>query len=120
MYQGSKSVLDYFSKVSVVCKFLIKLTPKDYVTDSTFPQNIITEEAAGAHVDKDIFEANRALIAMEILRQHVNKEEQIQLVTSNYFSLLWYNSEVWNMSKVSANTIKTLFFCHRSRIKSVL
>jgi hypothetical protein len=29
LYQGSKSVLDYFSEVSEVCKFLIKLTPKD-------------------------------------------------------------------------------------------
>jgi hypothetical protein len=43
-YQGSKSVLDYFLEVSKVCKVLIKLTPKDYVTDY-----IITEEAAGAH-----------------------------------------------------------------------
>jgi hypothetical protein len=52
-YQGSKSVLDYFSEVSEVCKALIRLTPKDYVTDLTFPQNIITEAAAGAHEKLD-------------------------------------------------------------------
>jgi hypothetical protein len=49
LYQGSKSVLDYFTEVSKVFKFLIKLTLKDYVTDLNFPQNIITEDAAGAH-----------------------------------------------------------------------
>jgi hypothetical protein len=30
LYQGSKSVLDYFSEVSEVCKVLIKLTSKAY------------------------------------------------------------------------------------------
>jgi hypothetical protein len=29
LFQGSKSVLDYFSEVSEVCKVLIKLTTKD-------------------------------------------------------------------------------------------
>ncbi len=41
LYQRSKSVLDYFSEVSEVCKVLIKLFPKDYKTDLTFPKNII-------------------------------------------------------------------------------
>ncbi len=51
LFQGPRSVLDYFSEVSQVCKVLIKLTPKDYVTDLTFPVDIIIEgrgEAAQA------------------------------------------------------------------------
>jgi hypothetical protein len=49
LYKGSNSLLDYFSEASKVCRVLIKPTPKDYVTDLTFPLDIITEEAAGAH-----------------------------------------------------------------------
>ncbi len=43
VFQDSKSALEYFSEVSQVCKVLIKLTQKDYVTDLTFPADIITE-----------------------------------------------------------------------------
>jgi hypothetical protein len=44
VFQGSKSVLDFFSQeLSQVFKVLIKLTPKDYVTDLAFPEDIITE-----------------------------------------------------------------------------
>jgi hypothetical protein len=40
--------LDYFLEISQVCNVLIKLTPKDYVGDITFPPEIITETAVAA------------------------------------------------------------------------
>jgi hypothetical protein len=39
-----------FLEVGQVCKLLIKLTPKDYITDLTFLPEII-KEAAGAVAD---------------------------------------------------------------------
>jgi hypothetical protein len=44
LYQGSRSVLDYFSEISQVCK----ITPKDYFIDLTFPPEIITEGVGAA------------------------------------------------------------------------
>jgi hypothetical protein len=48
LYKGSTSFKDYFPEVSHICKILIKLTPKDCVTNLTFPQEIIQEEAGAA------------------------------------------------------------------------
>jgi hypothetical protein len=42
-----------FSEISQVCKVLIKLTPKDYITDLALPPEFI-EEAAGAAADVTI------------------------------------------------------------------
>ena len=50
LHQGSRSVLDYFSEVGEVIKMLVKLTPKDYETDLTIPDDIILE-AEGANAD---------------------------------------------------------------------
>jgi hypothetical protein len=40
----SKSMLDFFSKVSQVCYLLIKLTPRSYVADLMFPPEIIEKK----------------------------------------------------------------------------
>ncbi len=37
-------MLGYFSKISQVCKELMKLTPKDYTIDLTFTPEITKEE----------------------------------------------------------------------------
>jgi hypothetical protein len=81
LYQVSKSVLDYFLDVRDFCKVSIKLSTKDYMTDLTFPQDIITEEAAGAHSQLDpmnfISDANK---------QNLNKHwgEKIAIATANF------------------------------------
>jgi hypothetical protein len=67
--QGNRSVLDYFSEVIEVIKMLVRLTPKDYETDLTVPDDLITEAAgaaAGAVVQRNHFnglnDANRLAI----------------------------------------------------------
>ncbi len=53
LYQGTRSTINYFSGVSQICTVLNKLSPKDYVTDLTFPLDSIIE-AVGAAADVNI------------------------------------------------------------------
>ena len=67
-----------------------------------------------------ITRANKALNAIRLIRRYFNTKELLQLLTSNYYSILYYNSEVWmisslkvilknNLLSASANAIKMAF-----------
>jgi hypothetical protein len=74
-------MLDYFSEVSEVCKVLIKLTRKDYVTDLTLHQDIITENAASAHE-----QFNAINFISDVNKQAIKKRwgEKIGIATANF------------------------------------
>jgi hypothetical protein len=44
-----------------------------------------------------ITKSSRALNALSIIRRYFNTKELLQLVTSNFYSILYYNSQVWNL-----------------------
>ena len=48
------------------------------------------------HVRTAVIKAARALNAMKLIRKYFNTKELLQLITSNYYSILFYNSEVWH------------------------
>jgi hypothetical protein len=73
LYQVSKSKLNYFSKVSQVCKILIKLTPIYYVADLTFPPEIITGAIGAVNI---ICKTKRAIKKCW--------DEKIAIATSNF------------------------------------
>jgi hypothetical protein len=39
--------------------------------------------------------ANKALNSMKLIRKFFGVEELIKIITSNFYSLLYYNSDVW-------------------------
>jgi hypothetical protein len=49
------------------------------------------------HIRKAIVKSTRSLNALKILRKYFNTKEMLQLVTSNYFSVLYYYREVWHL-----------------------
>jgi hypothetical protein len=49
------------------------------------------------HIRNAIVKSSRALNALSIIRRYFNTKELLQLVTSNYYSILYYNSEVWHL-----------------------
>ena len=49
------------------------------------------------HVASQINKANRALHAIKMIRKYFSKDEILQLLTSNFYSILYYNSEVWHI-----------------------
>ena len=52
------------------------------------------------HVSKAITKANKALLAIKLIRKFFNVNELLLLITSNYYSILYYNSEVWHLDSL--------------------
>ena len=44
-----------------------------------------------------ISKAKKALNAISLIKKYFNQEELLELVTANYYSKLYYNSEVWQI-----------------------
>jgi hypothetical protein len=59
------------------------------------------------HVADQISKANRALHAIKLIRKYFSKQEILQLLTSNFYSILFYNSEVWHLPNLKP-TLKQL------------
>ena len=68
-----------------------------------------------------IFQINKALNAIRIIKKFFNKKELLQIITSNVLSILYYNSEIWHLPtlktelkqkliSISARAIKTCMF----------
>ena len=69
------------------------------------------------HIANQINKANKALHAIKLIKRYFSKNEILQLLTSNFYSILFYNSEVWHIPHLkpplkqlllsaSANTLK--------------
>ena len=72
------------------------------------------------HVNKVILRANKALNAIKILRKYFKTNELILSVTSNYFSILYYNSEVWHLPNLNQNSKHSLFVASANALKVCL
>ena len=49
--------------------------------------------------------ALKALTAIRLIKRYFNRTELLQLITSNVYSLLYYNSEIWHLPNLK-NTLK--------------
>ena len=54
-------------------------------------------------VAKTIKKASKALNAIKLIRKYFTSKELLQLLTSNYYSILYYNSEVWHTGSLKQN-----------------
>ena len=62
-----------------------------------------------------------ALNAIRLIRRFFKKDELLQLVTSNFYSILFYNSEIWHLpslkstlkQKLLSTSAKALKICNR-------
>ena len=52
------------------------------------------------HVQTAVTKANSALNALKLIRKYFNTKELLQLITSNFYSVLFYNSEVWHLNNL--------------------
>ena len=73
-----------------------------------------------SHVDKAVLKANKALNAIKILRKYFNTNELIMLITSNFYSILYYNSEVWHMPNLNQQSKHLLFVSSANALKVCL
>jgi hypothetical protein len=63
---------------------------------------------------------NRPLDAFKIIRKHFNTRELLQILTSNFFSILYYNSNVWMLSNRTANLKRSLLSTSAVALKMAL
>ena len=49
------------------------------------------------HISNQINKANKALYAIKLIKKYFTQTEILTLITSNYFSVLYYNSEIWHL-----------------------
>ena len=61
--------------------------------------------------------SNRALSAIRLIRKFFTTKELLQLVTSNFFSILYYNSEIWHLPTLKQNLKKKLMSLSANALK---
>jgi hypothetical protein len=64
--------------------------------------------------------SNRSLNAIKIIRKFFSTKELIDLVTSNFYSVLYYNSEVWNLPNLTQDLKHSLFVASANALKVCL
>ena len=61
-----------------------------------------------AHVENAIRESNQVLNAIRIIKKFFTLKERIDLVTSLFYSKLYYGAEIWHLPDLSKNVKKSL------------
>jgi hypothetical protein len=61
------------------------------------------------HITSAVNRANSSLKAIKIIRKFFNTSELINLITNNFYSVLYYKSEVWNIPSLGQDLKHSLF-----------
>ena len=64
-----------------------------------------------------ITKSRKALHAISLIKRYFNKNELLLLVTSNYYSILYYNSEIWHIPSLSVNSKKLILSASARALK---
>ena len=59
-------------------------------------------------VQNAIAKSNKSLHAIKLISKQFSNKETLQLITSNYYSVLYYNSEIWHLPSLTNPTKKTV------------
>jgi hypothetical protein len=71
----------------------------------------------GPQVSQAIEVANKALQAIKMIRRFFTTLEIIQLLTSNFFSRLYYGSELWHLPTLNQNLKQLLLSASANALK---
>ena len=63
------------------------------------------------HISHAIKRSMKALNAIRLIRKFVMQRELLDLVTSNFYSILFYNSEIWHLPTIKS-TLKKACLVH--------
>ena len=70
------------------------------------------------HISYCISKSNKALVAIRLIKRYFNSKELLQLVTSNFYSILYYNSEIWHLDSLNSNLKQKLLSSSAKAIKT--
>ena len=68
-------------------------------------------------INMTINKAKKNLHAINLIKKHFNATELKQLLTSNYYSVLYYNSEIWHLPTLSPHLKLKLLSASANAIK---
>ena len=68
-------------------------------------------------IQNSIQKSKRALGAINIIRKFFSKEQLLTIITSNFYSILYYNSEVWHLPTLSPNLKQKLLSASSAPLK---
>ena len=71
----------------------------------------------GPQVTATITKASRALNAIRLIQHYFTQQELLQLITSNFYSVLFYNSEVWHLNTLKQSIKNSLLSISAKAIK---
>jgi hypothetical protein len=70
-----------------------------------------------AHIYNTVDKCAKSLNALKIIRKYFTTKEFLMLLRSNYYSVLYYNSEVWLIHSLSVANKKLLFSTSPNALK---
>jgi hypothetical protein len=68
-------------------------------------------------VSQAINKARKALHGIKLIKKHFDKNELRQLLTSNFYSVPYYNSEVWHMPSLHTSLKRQLLSASAAALK---
>ena len=69
------------------------------------------------HISNQINKANKALYAIKLIKKYFTQTEILTLITSNYFSILYYNSEIWHLPTLNPEIKQHLLSASANALK---
>ena len=69
------------------------------------------------HIANTIHKANQALHAIRLIKKYFNSTEIRQLLTSNFYSVLYYNSEIWHIPTLKPKLKQTILSASANALK---
>ena len=69
------------------------------------------------HISKVINKANKALHAIKMIKRFFNRDEILLLLTSNFYSILYYNSEIWHLPSLKPELKQLLLSASAKALK---
>ena len=69
------------------------------------------------HISHAIKRSNKALNAIRIIKRFFTKRELLSLVTSNLYSILYYNSEIWQLPTLKTTLKQSLLSTSAKALK---
>ena len=72
------------------------------------------------HVAKAITKAKKALFAQRLLKKHFNNKEMRILLDSHFYSVLYYNANVWLTPNLSSDMKQNLLSISATALRSCL
>ena len=68
-------------------------------------------------VANTINKSRSALHSIKIIRKYFTKEETLKLLTSNFYSILYYNSEIWNTPSLNVKLKQNILSASANALK---